>query len=104
MYARWTGQPMTNFRITDNRVSTLYPSPNLPPTTRSPRVVLCYEVLANPDAHDSRRCYGNARHEGIHAWETCPATDDLGRHGDGDEAECDRPKGHEPPHRFIHEW
>lgn len=93
------------FRTTDKRVSTLYPTPRGVPVPLPPRTTYCDDVLDAPMGMAYRGgCYQLAGHEGLHVWEMCEATDDLGRHGDGDEAECQRQIGHEPPHRFVHEW
>lgn len=91
---------MPDFKITDRRLSTLYPPP---PVTlpRLPRTPFCCEVLKNPDAHDSRACYQYAGHDGKHEWETCPAEHDCDGVGG---FPCERDKGHPPPHRVVIEW
>lgn len=95
------------FRTTDKRVSTLYPTPRAVPTPcppQPPREPCCYQVLDPPMGMAYRgTCYQPAGHEGLHPWETCEASDELGIY-EGFDAECQLRIGHEPPHRFIHEW
>lgn len=93
---------MPNFKITDRRLSTLYPPPPKPPGKPMPRKKICWEVLANPDAHDSRRCGLYAGHEGRHAWQICGAEYNDDYYTEGHECELD--KGHPPPHRVVIEW
>lgn len=88
---------MAAFRIVDKR----YPKPEPPPAPPRPRPVYCYERVANPNVHDSRRCSAEAGHEGMHAWEYCKAQYECYVtcwHG------CELPIGHEGEHHATIEW
>lgn len=86
------------FKITDRR----YLEVQQGPVSLPPRPPMCYEVVKNPNVHDSRRCYHESGHEDAHAWEYCPATHQIGSY-EGDLG-CDLLTGHELPHRCTTEW
>ena len=85
------------FRVVDKR----HPAPPVPPPARYTAQPYCWQVLPRPDdAPKDALCGATAGHDGLHAWQYCPA--ETGEYECPHE--CELAAGHDGPHRVTFEW